>query len=115
MQHSLYGNGKNIEIDNNINGKAECYQFMNQICIDFNGLLYYCCGPYIALGAGSNFCVGKFNQDKIDALKKNQELFNYMKKISCPNGTYMCEECLKRLDNYILSKEITCRLTSTRA
>lgn len=103
-----YGNGKDIEIDDNISGNAECSQFMNQICVDFNGLLYYCCGPYIALGRNTNFCVGEFNQEKLDELKKNQELFHYMSRISCSNGTYMCEECLKRLDNYILSKEI-CR------
>lgn len=103
-----YGNGKSIVIDNNISGNTVCAQFMRQICVDFNGLLYYCCGPYIAYGTDTNFCVGKFNQEKIDELKKNKELFYYMNRFNCSNGTYMCEECLKRLDNYILSKEI-CR------
>lgn len=103
-----YGNGKDIEIDKDINGNAECVQFMNQICVDFNGLLYYCCGPYVALGRDTNFCVGEFNQERIDKLKNNIDLFKYMNSINCTNGTYMCEECLKRLDNYILSKEI-CR------
>jgi len=101
-----YGNGKNIMVDDRKRDNTKCLQFMNQICIDFKGLLYYCCGPYIAFGEKTNFCVGKFNQTNINTLIKNKKLFEYMNYREYSDGVYMCEECLKRLDNYILSKRI---------
>lgn len=96
-----YGNGENIEIGDYANFSAKCSQFMKQICVDFNGLLYYCCGPYVSLGTNSNFCVGQFTQDSIDNLKNNQDLYHYMSEITYSDGCYACEECLKMLDDYI--------------
>lgn len=99
-----YGRGKNIS-NNYFNKSAiTCKQFMANICIDFDGLLYYCCGPHIVGQKESIFCVGEFNQKNINRIKEDLKLFGCMRQ-PFEGVDYLCEMCFKRLDNYILSKE----------
>ena len=99
-----FGNGV-FEKTNIPNCKSiKCRQFLTNICVDFNGLVYYCCGPYIANEKGTAFCAGEFTQANLNRLENNSELYDFMSRpFICKE--YMCKMCLKRLDKYILSKE----------
>ena len=102
-----YGRGKEITTNLQYHKNIRCNQFQTHLCIDFNGMLYYCCGPYIVLGRHSSFCIGKFNQKNINKIKNDFELFHYMNS-KYGECLYLCEECKKRLDRYLFKRMYEC-------